>query len=1329
MQPEKQPAVMGINEALHLAFQFHQKGKLPEAEDIYLRILSVNPNHADALHLLGLMDYHKGQYAAAADKIGRAIRVNPGNAAFYSNMGSALKCMGNLEQAADFYLKSLEINPGYADAHYNLGVTLKALGRTDDAIACYQKAVDLKPDYCEAYANLGSAFRDLGRIDDAIAFFRKALEINPSYLPAYNNMGNAFKDRGELGQALACYRKALETDPAYVKTLVNMGNIFNDMGKLDDASACFAKVRETEPDSHWAAAGQAKVQMRKGDFAGACDLLLPLMQSGTDNIDAVITFAQVSPRFGHQQSAIAFLEKRLRGYIGDSDSLRQMYFSLGYLYDKNQEYDRAFAYYQKANALRPRNFDPQQHENHISSLIRSYPHNAERITSDNDSRIPVFILGMPRSGTTLVEQILSAHPQVFGAGELPHISNIVSSLHKIIGHAEPYPNCISALSKAVLNSLTAQYLTEIRKFSSDALRITDKMPANFLYIGLISQLFPKAAIIHCNRNPKDTALSVYFQNFLGSHTYSFDLESIGIYYREYARLMRHWQDLPGISLLNVCYEELVENPEKISRQMLDFIGLEWDEICLKFYQSERSVMTSSFQQVREPIYKQSAGRWKHYEKYLKPFADALHSPGRDENFLISEALKCHQKGQPDQARSLYAEILSLNPNHSDALHLLGLIEHQQGKQERAESLIRKSIAINPANPVAYFNLAIILKKQGNYKEAAACYQKVVDMQPAHADAWFNLGNTLATMKKTEEAVSCYQKNLELASDSLMTWMNLGKALKELGKNDDSLACYRKGAEIRPEYAPAYFSMGNTLKEMGKSEEAVGCYRKAVELKLDYSEAHCNLGLALQEQKKYDGAIAAFRKCAELSPDNITARSSLVFLLKYLCDWTLIEKLSSGLDKLIQDSIEKSVRPDEAPFMNLVRNADPGCNFALAKIWARDISRTVAKYNISFSFDDRRVRKEKITIGYLSNDFRNHPVAHLIAGLFTAHNRNRFRIIAYSYGENDSSFYRNKIEKDCDLFVDLRPCSTEESAKQIYANQTDILLDLMGYTTDARMEICALHPAPVQAAFLGYPGTTGADYMDYIITDRIVTPEEHRQYFSEKFVYMPHAYQINDSEQKISDKQYTRADAGLPENAFVFCSFNQVYKIEPVVFDVWMKILRQVPQSVLWLMSGGPGAENILRREAANRGVAAERLFFAQRMSKEEHLSRSKLGELFLDTRIVNGHTTTSDALWSGLPAITVLGTHFASRVSASLLHAVGLPELVTHSLEEYEALAVRLACKPEELRGIREKLAVNRLREPLFDTRRYAANLEKAFENMWEIFLAGEKPRMIAVKE
>jgi protein O-GlcNAc transferase len=280
-----------------------------------------------------------------------------------------------------------------------------------------------------------------------------------------------------------------------------------------------------------------------------------------------------------------------------------------------------------------------------------------------------------------------------------------------------------------------------------------------------------------------------------------------------------------------------------------------------------------------------------------------------------------------------------------------------------------------------------------------------------------------------------------------------------------------------------------------------------------------------------------------------------------------------------------------------------------------------------------------------------------------------------------------------------------------------------------LAICALRPAPIQVSYLGFPGTTGADFIDYIITDKIMTPEEHSLYYSEKFVYLPHCYQVNDHTQPISNKGWKKEDLELPESSFVFCSFNHPYKIDPVMFDTWMKILRQVPESVLWLLLGNKTAEENLRREAETRGVKSERLVFAERLPKDEHLGRLRFADLALDTWIVNGHTTTSDSLWAGVPVITLQGSHFASRVSSSVLSAIGLPELITHSLEEYEALAVQLAHNPAELQELRQRLARNRLVAPLFDTPRFVRNLESAYKEMWNIFLAGEAPRQIEVLE
>ncbi|MDO8123229.1 MAG: UDP-N-acetylglucosamine-peptide N-acetylglucosaminyltransferase [Candidatus Hermodarchaeota archaeon] len=371
----------------------------------------------------------------------------------------------------------------------------------------------------------------------------------------------------------------------------------------------------------------------------------------------------------------------------------------------------------------------------------------------------------------------------------------------------------------------------------------------------------------------------------------------------------------------------------------------------------------------------------------------------------------------------------------------------------------------------------------------------------------------------------------------------------------------------------------------------------------------------------------------------------------------------------------------------------------------------------------------MVIGYLSNDFRYHPVAQLMLSLFGLHDRNRFKVVGYSHGIDDGSHYRKRIQQDCDKFVDLRNLGHADAAKRIYEDNIDILVDLNGHTAGSRLEICSCRPAPIQVTYLGFPGTSGAYFFDYIITDRIVTPQDHAPYYTENFVYLPHSYQVNDHTQSISDKEWQRKDFNLPEDGFIFCSFNQPYKIEPVMFSVWMKILTKVPKGVLWLSWGQGTAKTNLRREAEARGVESRRLVFAENMPMNEHLARLRLADLALDTRVYNGGATTSNALWAGVPVITLQGGHFPSRMSSSLLTSIGLPELITHTAAEYESLAVRLACDAHELETIRQKLATNRLEKPLFDTPRFVRNLEKAYKEMWKIFLAGEQPRRIDVVE
>jgi protein O-GlcNAc transferase len=371
----------------------------------------------------------------------------------------------------------------------------------------------------------------------------------------------------------------------------------------------------------------------------------------------------------------------------------------------------------------------------------------------------------------------------------------------------------------------------------------------------------------------------------------------------------------------------------------------------------------------------------------------------------------------------------------------------------------------------------------------------------------------------------------------------------------------------------------------------------------------------------------------------------------------------------------------------------------------------------------------IRVGYLSNTFSNHPGSHLISGLFRLHDRTEFEISCFSYGKDDHSYYRKRAEQEADQFFDISQMNDTIAAELIRQHQMDILVDLRGFTHANRLRINAFRPASIHVIYLGYPGTTGADFIDYIVADKIVIPESHAQYFCEKVVYMPHCYQVNDNTQKIHERLFHRTEFNIPDEVFAFCCFCTHYKIEPIMFDCWARILKRVPQSVLCLLEGSKSAEKNLKKEMVNRGVDEKRLLFQKKMPKDEHLARIRLFDLSLDTRIVNGHTTTSDALWAGVPVVTIKGGHFSSRVSASILNAIGLAELITNDIGEYEELAVDIANNPEKLQALKKKVETNRLTAPLFDTPRFTRNLERAYREMVNIAKRGESPKQIDVQQ
>jgi len=608
-------------------------------------------------------------------------------------------------------------------------------------------------------------------------------------------------------------------------------------------------------------------------------------------------------------------------------------------------------------------------------------------------------------------------------------------------------------------------------------------------------------------------------------------------------------------------------------------------------------------------------------------------------------------------------------------------------------------------------------RSGDLTNAAGICAKILQAAPDQPQALHLLGITALQNGYPGEAVELLRRAVRSDPQFAVAWNDLGNLLAQQGMLAEAAASYRRAIAAAPDFAEAHNNLGNLLQMTGALEEAVACYGAAVGLRPGYAEAFRNQGSALRRLGRPDEAVTALRAALAINPGFAAATAQLAHQLKEICDWSQLDDLTAELIETVEAG-SATVNP----FVFLSLDTTPRQQLLCARRWAAEQLGAAGPRAAASKGEGR------ITIGYLSADFQEHATAHLIAELFRLHDRGRFRVIGYSYGRDDGSAARRELRESFDEFEDLLDCSHAESAARIRANGVDILVDLKGYTTDARPEILVLRPAPVQVNYLGYPGTMGSDAVDYILVDPVVVPADEQPYFTEQLVHLPDCYQVNDRRRPIAPRVPARRECGLPEGAFVFCCFNSAYKITAPMFDIWMRLVAGIPGSVLWLLEPSGTAMANLRREAESRlAGGAARLVWAPTMPNPEHLARFAIADLFLDTLPYNAHTLTSDALWGGCPMVTCAGRTFAGRVAASLLRAVGLPEMVTQTPPDYESLALELARDPDRLRAVRGKLAANRLATALFDSRRFTRHLESAYQTMWRMHLAGEAPRSFAV--
>lgn len=684
---------------------------------------------------------------------------------------------------------------------------------------------------------------------------------------------------------------------------------------------------------------------------------------------------------------------------------------------------------------------------------------------------------------------------------------------------------------------------------------------------------------------------------------------------------------------------------------------------------------------------------------------------------IQQAVGFHKQGKLKDAERLYQAVLKLRPDHFDALHLLGVLRAQQGSPQEAVKLISHALERQPHSAEAHSNLGSALAALNRHVEATASYDKALAIKPAHTDALYNRGSALAQLNRHEEAVASYDKALAIQPNA-SAFYNRGNALKALNRHEEAIASYDQALAIKPDHVDALYNRGNALAKLNRYEEAILSFDKALTLKPDHADALTNRGNALQALNRHEEALASYDKALTLKPDYKYAFGDAAHCRAHICDW----RNRNLMEQQLVDDV-RSGKPVSTPFPFLAISDSPADQLTCATSFVQN------KFPAVPSPLGKRVRyqHDRIRVAYLSSTFHDHPSAYLTSGLLEQHDRSKFETIGISFGPDTQSEMRSRLVSGLERFIDVRADSDEAVARLLKELEVDIAVDLRGFSRDARTGILARRPAPIQVNYLGFPGTMGADYIDYILADRVVIPEEHHPYYTEKVVYLPDCYQVNDSKRKISERTPTRAEAGLTEQVFVFCCFNNNYKLTPRIFDIWMRLLQRVEGSVLWLYQRNAVTVSNLRREAQARNIDPGRLVFAPRVKLDDHLARHRLADLFLDTLPYNAHTTASDALWAGLPVLTCAGKTFAGRVAGSLLHAVGLPELVTNTLEDYEALALRLATDESLLRKLKEKLARNRLSAPLFNTGRFRRHIEAAYTTMWEIHQRGEEPRTFAV--
>ena len=1466
------PPTLTPGEQLQQALAHHRAGELPQAEALYRQILAANPDHPDVLYLLGAIACQTGRNALAVELLDRAISLNPQHAEAYSARGNALFSLQRNQAALASYDLALRINPQHAEAWNNRGSALHALLEYSAALESYDRALALKPDYPEAQTNRGNTLL--------------AIQWYQAVLASYEQAVRALPEIERERQSRAC--------ESLLHNIARIAKIDDKAGRRAELDALPAEVQTHPAVCTLRAANFEKTESSGRDLVFFCGPISEIWSPATAAISGI----------GGSEEAVIWLSALLlqRGWRVT------VYASCGL-----EQQDHGGVAWKPYWMWNPR--DKQditvlwRHPQIITSGI-----NSGRLVLDLHDVVDEKEFTAERLqqiDTIFVKSKFhrSLYPNVPDDKFVIVPNGIDAALFEDTGARDPlllihtsspdrgleaFLDCFAEIRKQVpaakaqwaygWTGFDATYSLDPRKMAWKATQQQRMLELGVAERGRLSHseiaaLYHRAAIFaYPSEMAEIDCISLSKAMAAGAIPVTTDFAAMGEK-AGHGGIFLHSQKtkddwfLPGQFHFDMTDPALQVRFVEAAVALLTHPPTEQDRASM------RDWARSTFD------WKHIADTW-HQALAAQPAAQLRPAPSAppappDQQF--QQALAHHQAGRLPEAETLYRQILQANPEHLDALYLLGVIATQVGQFAMALDLADQAIRLNPrvaephanrgnalgglgrhAAALASFDTALRLKpdfadawsnrgnalnglgqfdaalesfaralklrpdladawsnrgislyelrryqaaresfdqairlrpdfadahnnrgnalhRLGQYQAALECFDQAIRLRPGFADAWCNRGNALFELRRLQEALESCDRALQLKPDYAAAYSNRGNTLNELQQPQAALADLDRAIALKPDFAEAWSTRGHVLFGLQEYDAALESCDRAIALKPDFAEGHCNRGNVLYGLRQLTAALESFDYALQLQPDFVEAhgnRGSILYELqrypealesfnhaiqldpnyaegysnrgtllhelqqypaalenfnhalrlgaktkylpgmrlhmrRFLCDW-------DGIEADCDDLATRAERGEPAayPFVFLATSDSPALQRKAAAIYARDKTPPQPAPAVI----PRHPPHDRIRIGYFSADFHNHATTYLMAELLEQHDRSRFEILGFSFGPNVADEMRARVSAAMDQFHYVRDLSDRAIAELSRSLEVDIAVDLKGFTKDSRPGIFAHRAAPLQVSYLGYPGTMGAPYMDYLIADPTLIPASAKPHYSESILFLPDSYQANDTRRPISTAPITRADEGLPTHAFVFCCFNVNWKIAPATFDLWTRILAKVEGSVLWLLEDNPWVAANLRQQAGRRGIAPERLIFAPRRPLADHLARHRLADLFLDTLPYNAHTTASDALWAGLPVLTCMGETFASRVGASLLRAIDLPELITTTADDYEALAIALAGNPTRLRALREKLAHNRLSTPLFDTPRFTRHLEAAYAAIHARHQAGLPP-------